>query len=104
TFNLDHWTRLVRRLAERTGVPPEAVDRFFFTQINVGSIRETMDALGLPQKRAHLVMDRYGYTGNACVAMALADADQQGLLTPGQTYFLIASGGGASFAAMAVRW
>jgi len=50
------------------------------------------------------VMDRFGYTGNACIAMALADADEQGKLAVGDLVFLIASGGGAAIAGMALRW
>ncbi|WP_022834591.1 3-oxoacyl-ACP synthase III family protein [Salisaeta longa] len=103
-FNPDQWTTMVRTLADRLDVTPAAVDRYFFTQINIQSIRETMDRLGLPHDRAHNVMDRFGYTGNACVAMALADADDQGLLAPGDLIFLIASGGGAALAGIALRW
>jgi len=80
------------------------VDRYFFTQINIESIRETLRRLDLPEDRAHNVMDRFGYTGNACIAMALADADAKDLLSDGDLVFLIASGGGAAIAGMALRW
>jgi 3-oxoacyl-[acyl-carrier-protein] synthase-3 len=103
-FNPDHWTDIVHTLADRLEVTPDDVDRYFFTQINVLSIRETLDRLGLPHDRAHNVMDRFGYTGNACVAMALADAADQGLLAPGDLVFMVASGGGAALAGMALRW
>jgi 3-oxoacyl-[acyl-carrier-protein] synthase-3 len=103
-FNPDHWTDIVHTLADRLEVTPDDVDRYFFTQINVLSIRETLDRLGLPHDRAHNVMDRFGYTGNACVAMALADAADQGLLAPGDLVFMVASGGGAALAGMAFRW
>jgi 3-oxoacyl-[acyl-carrier-protein] synthase-3 len=103
-FNPDHWTDLVTTLTDRLGVTPEDVDRYFFTQINVLSIRETLDRLDLPHDRAHNVMDRFGYTGNACVAMALADAADEGLLSPGDLVVMIASGGGAALAGMAFRW
>jgi 3-oxoacyl-[acyl-carrier-protein] synthase-3 len=103
-FNPDHWTELVRTLTGRLDGTPEDVDRYFFTQINILSIRETLDRLGLPHDRAHNVMDRFGYTGNACVAMALADAVDQELLRPGDLVVMIASGGGAALAGMAFRW
>ena len=101
-FNPDHWSALVHDLCERLDVTPQDVDRYFFTQINIESIRETLDRLDLPREKAHNVMDRFGYTGNACVAMALADADDQGLLHDGDLVFLIASGGGAAIAGMAL--
>lgn len=103
-FNPDQWTALVRDLAHELDVAPGDVDRYFFTQINITSIQETLDRLGLPASKAHNVMDRFGYTGNACIAMALADADAEGLLSTGDLVFLIASGGGASIAGMALEW
>ena len=91
-------------LTNRLDVTPEDVDQYFFTQINLLSIRDTLDRLGLPHDRAHNVMDRFGYTGNACVAMALADAVDKDLLSPGDLVVMIASGGGAALAGMAFRW
>ena len=103
-FNPDHWTDLVTTLTDRLGVTPDDVDQYFFTQINILSIRETLDRLDLPRERAHNIMDRFGYTGNACVAMALADAADKDLLSPGDLVIMIASGGGAALAGMAFRW
>ncbi len=103
-FNPDHWTALVRTLSDRLDMTPADVDHFFFTQINVTSIEETMERLGLPQDCAHKVMDRFGYTGNACVPMALATAADEHVLKRGDLVFLIASGGGAAIAGMALRW
>jgi 3-oxoacyl-[acyl-carrier-protein] synthase-3 len=103
-FNPDHWSRLVHSLCGELDVTPQDVDRYFFTQINIESIRETLERIDVPEAKAHNVMDRFGYTGNACIAMALADADAQGLLNDGDLVFLIASGGGAAIAGMALRW
>jgi 3-oxoacyl-[acyl-carrier-protein] synthase-3 len=103
-YNRDRWTALVRALTADLGVTPADVDRYVFTQINIGSIRDTLDALGVPHHRAHNVMDRYGYTGSACIPMALADADAKGLLHAGDLVMLVASGGGAALACLALRW
>jgi len=103
-FNQVQWTALVEELADRLDVTPQDVDQYFFTQINIESIRATLDRLDLPHDRAHNVMDRFGYTGNACVAMGLADAVDQHKLGEGDLVFLIASGGGAAIAGMALRW
>ncbi len=103
-FNPDHWTNLVETLASRLNVAHSDIDHLFFTQINVQSIEETMDRLDLPHERAHKVMDRFGYTGNACVPMALADAADSHKLRKDDLVFLVASGGGAAIAGMALRW
>jgi len=102
--NPDNWPRLVRSVLARCDYSPYDVQRYFFTQININSIMQTMDLLDAPRERAHLVMDRYAYTGSACIPMALADADAQGLLHDGDVLMLVGSGGGISMAALALRW
>ena len=104
TFNYDLWTGTARDLAERAQVSLDDVDHFFFTQINYLTIQEVMEGLGQPMEKAHLVMDRFGYTGSACIPMVIADAKAQDKLKPNDLVFLIASGGGAALAAMALRW
>jgi 3-oxoacyl-[acyl-carrier-protein] synthase-3 len=80
------------------------VNHFFFTQINIGSIKETMMKLEAPIEKAHNIMDRYGYTGSACIPMAIADAAVKHKLKKNDLVLLVGSGGGMSMAAMAMRW
>ena len=103
-INPETWTRMVRETVQDAGFTVADVDRIFFTQININSIRETMDRLDLPMERTHCVMDRYGYTGSACIPMALAEADRQGQLRPGDRVVFMGSGGGLAFACCAFRW
>jgi 3-oxoacyl-[acyl-carrier-protein] synthase-3 len=49
-------------------------------------------------------MDKWGYTGSACVPMALDDAVAQGRIAAGDLVVLCASGGGIAMAAAAIRW
>ena len=102
--NGEHWPRLTRILLDRIGRNVSDVDRFFFTQINVASIDETMQTLGAPRAKAHDIMDRYGYTGSACIPMAIADAAIKRRLKKGDLVLLLGSGGGMSMAAIAMRW
>jgi len=99
-----HWPRLTRSILERIGARVQDVDHFFFTQININSIVETMDQLGAPQSKAHNIMDRYGYTGSACIPMAIADAARAHKLKKDDLVMLVGSGGGMAMAAMALRW
>lgn len=103
-LNPDYWTDMTRRLCERIGSDPADVSRFFITQININSIWETMDRLGLPRERAHTIMHDYGYTGSACIPMALNDAWEKDMVKPGDLIMLIGSGGGLAFAGAALRW
>jgi 3-oxoacyl-[acyl-carrier-protein] synthase-3 len=102
--NPTHWPRLIRSVLERIGKEPRDVDRYFFTQINIFSINETLDLLGVPHERAHNVMDRFAYTGSACIPMAMADAADGGLLKAGDLVVLMGSGGGMAMAALALEW
>jgi 3-oxoacyl-[acyl-carrier-protein] synthase III len=99
-----HWPRLTKTLLEKIGKTPQDVSKFFITQFNVQSIYETMDRLELPHDRAHLIMDKYGYTGSASIGMCLADAAQKHMLKKGDLIILLGSGGGMSMAAFAMEW
>jgi 3-oxoacyl-[acyl-carrier-protein] synthase-3 len=57
-----------------------------------------------PMARAHTVMHKWGYTGSACLPMALDDAARAGRLGPGDLVLLTGSGAGLSMASVALRW
>ena len=102
-LNPSVWSDMILQLCQRIGVAPQEVDHFFFTQININSIWATLDLLGLPRERAHTIMHHYGYTGSACIPMALDEALQKGIVEKGNLVFFIGSGGGLSFASAAFR-
>ena len=98
------WPRLTNILLDRTQKRADQIDHFFLTQINIGSINEALDNLNLPRTKSHNIMDRYGYTGSACLPMALHDAAAQGKLKKGDLVFMLGSGGGLSMAAVSLVW
>jgi 3-oxoacyl-[acyl-carrier-protein] synthase-3 len=49
-------------------------------------------------------MDKWGYTGSACIPMTLYDAAARGKLRRGDHVMLCASGGGLALAAALVQW
>lgn len=104
TFNFDLWTGVIEELCDDLGITPHDVDRYFFTQINILTIREVLTHFDLPEHKTHYIMDRYGYTGSAAIPMALADAHAVGKLQRGELVFIVTSGGGAAMAALALRW
>ncbi|MEO1227319.1 MAG: ketoacyl-ACP synthase III [Myxococcota bacterium] len=97
------WPRLVRKLAREQGFSLDEVDLFIFTQVRSTTIEKVMAALEQPLEKTHLVMQKFGYTGSACVPMALHDASAQGRLSPGQLVVLVGSGVGYNQAATALR-
>jgi 3-oxoacyl-[acyl-carrier-protein] synthase-3 len=103
-LNEEGWPRLVRRVAEEGGFSVQDIDLVIFTQVRKPTIEKVMADLGLPMERTHMVMEEFGYTGSACIPMALDDAVVQGKVRPGHLVVLVASGVGYNQAACAFRW
>jgi 3-oxoacyl-[acyl-carrier-protein] synthase-3 len=103
TVNEEGWPALVNRLATDVGFPVGAIDVAVFTQVRKSTIGKVMDRLGLPLDRAPTIMDKVGYTGSACIPMALDDARARGALRDGQLVVMVGSGVGYNQAAAAVR-
>ena len=103
-FNLERWPSLIREVLDKCKLEFEDVSLFIFTQINLGTIKEVMRKLEQPMSKTHTVMDKWGYTGSACIPMALDDAARQQKLREGDVVILCASGGGVSLGCAAFRW
>jgi 3-oxoacyl-[acyl-carrier-protein] synthase-3 len=101
--NHEGWPKLARQLAERGGFALNDIDMAIFTQVRLPSIELVMGELGLPMSKAHWIMDRFGYTGSACVPMCLDDAIEQGRVKSGDLVVLIGSGVGYNQAGVAFR-
>jgi 3-oxoacyl-[acyl-carrier-protein] synthase III len=102
-INHEGWPRLVRRLVKEGGFELSDIDFLIFTQVRKPSIELVMGDLGLPMERTHTVMEDWGYTGSACVPMALHDAREKGKIKPGDLVVLVGSGVGYNQAAVAFR-
>lgn len=104
TFNTDRWPVLLRQLLERAKLSMNDVSFFVFTQLNLRTIEATMKVLEQPLSKTHWTMDKWGYTGSACIPMTLDDAVVRGKVKKGDLVALCASGGGLSMAASLYRW
>ncbi len=103
-LNPEMWSMMILTLCKRIGIQPTGVDHFFMTQININSIWETMDRLHVERKKATTIMHSYGYTGSACIPIALHEANKAGKISSGQLAMFIGSGGGLAFASAAFRF
>lgn len=101
--NDEGWPNLCRRLAEQEGVHLSEVDSFIFTQVRRRTIEKVMGFLEQPMDKAHLIMDQWGYTGSACIPMALHDAIERAVVGPGSLVFTVGSGVGYNQCATAIR-
>ncbi len=102
-INNEGWPRLVRRLAENGGFAIDDIDTIIFTQVRKPTIETVMSDLGLPMEKTHTIMEQSGYTGSACIPMALHDALRVGKIKPGHLVVLVGSGVGYNQAATAIR-
>lgn len=103
-INHEGWPRLVRKLATSVGFAVSDIDFIVFTQVRKPSIELVMADLGLPIERTFMNMDRCGYTGSACIPLALDEAIDRGHVKPGQLVVFVGSGVGYNQAATAFRW
>jgi 3-oxoacyl-[acyl-carrier-protein] synthase III len=104
-FNTEHWPRLVRQVVAKAGLTLDDIDFFLFTQLNLNTIKLMMQMLEQPLEKTHWIMDKWGYTGSACIPMALDDALENGRgPQPGDLVLFCASGGGIAMAANIWRW
>lgn len=101
--NHEGWPRLARRLAAQGGFELDEVALFVFSQVRKPSIETVMAELGVPVERAHTIMEEWGYTGSACLPMALDDALARGKAGAGDLVMLIGSGVGYNMAGTVFR-
>ncbi len=98
------WPRIVRSVLSRTGSSESDVDQWLWTQVNRSTIEMVMKSLEQPMSRAHTIMHKWGYTGSACLPMALDDAVSTGKLKDGDLVVMTGSGAGLAMGCVALRW
>lgn len=102
--NNEGWPKITYDVLGKCGLKIDDVALFLFTQVNLSSIKAVMQRLALPMERTHTIMQKYGYTGSACMPMVLDDAIKAGKLKEGDIFLMCASGGGLNMACAAVRY
>ena len=98
------WPRIARSVLKRIGRDTSDVDEWLWTQVNRSTIHEVMNTLGEPVDKAHTVMGKWGYTGAACLPMALDDSVRSGRLSEGDLVLMTGSGAGLAMGCLALEW
>jgi 3-oxoacyl-[acyl-carrier-protein] synthase III len=102
--NLVGWQQIIKDVLAKCSLTLDDVKLFLFTQVNLSTIKEVMSQMDVPLSRTHTIMDKWGYTGSACIPMVLDDAVREGKLQRGDPFIMCASGGGLNMACAAFRW
>lgn len=101
--NPELWPVIIKKMLDKSDYSLADIDKFIFTQINKSAIALTCENLGIKMEKTHNVMDKYGYTGNACIIMALDDAINKGEVKKGDLVCLTASGVGYTMGTLLIR-
>lgn len=102
--NTEGWPAIIEQVLAKAKLKLSDVKLFLFTQVNLSTITEVMAKLELPMEHTHTIMQKWGYTGSACIPMVLHDAVSAGKLERGDNVIMCASGGGLNMACVAFKW
>lgn len=100
--NDEGWPAIARALCERNGFAMTDVDLVLLTQVRKRTIEKVMAAIDVPMEKTHMVMQKWGYTGSACIPMVLHDAVAMGKAKVGDRILLVGSGVGYNQAGIAI--
>jgi len=92
------------RVMEQCGVTAEDIDWFIPHQANERIIDAAAERLKLPSTKVYKNLARYGNTSAASIPIALAEADEKGLLRYGDHILMVGFGSGLTWAAGLLRW
>ena len=88
----------------RAGLSADDIALFVPHQANLRIIDAAISRLGIPMERTAVVLDRTGNTSSASIPLALADAADNGRLSPGDLVLMSGFGAGMTWASAVVRW
>jgi 3-oxoacyl-[acyl-carrier-protein] synthase-3 len=87
----------IRHVVERSGLSLDAIDLFVLHQANARIIEGARSALGVPEDRFMVNLDRYGNTSSGSIPLALDEAWRTGRVGPGSTVVVCGFGGGLAW-------
>jgi 3-oxoacyl-[acyl-carrier-protein] synthase III len=101
---ITHLPAVVKAALRKADAELADVDFFIFHQANYNLIDYIVRKMGADLSRTYTNVQEIGNTGAASVAIALSEAVERDLITPGQTVVLAAVGAGFNFGASVWRW
>ncbi len=102
--NIEGWQKIIHEVLAKANLTIDDANLFLFTQVNLSTIKSVMGKLNVPMERTHTIMQKWGYTGSACIPMVMDDAMCKGKIKSGDVIVMCASGGGLNMACVAWRW
>lgn len=103
-FAIDAMSKAGKEALRRAGLTTNDIDLVIPHQGNARIMQATAKAAGIPLDRVFSDIERVGNTSAASVPIAICDAADAGLLTPGKRILFLAFGSGLTWAAMVFEW
>jgi 3-oxoacyl-[acyl-carrier-protein] synthase-3 len=93
----------VVEVIERNGLSVSDIDLLIPHQANLRIINATAKRLDIPPEKTYVNIDRYGNTSAATIPIAMCEASEEGLLSPGRVVVLVAFGSGMTWGASLLK-
>jgi len=93
-----------KTLLEECEKTVDDVDVYVPHQANVRIIDHARRKLGISEERTVVNVDRYGNTSSGSIPLALADAEQDGRLKPGELVLMTGMGAGLTWGSALIEW
>jgi len=97
-------SEVTREALEGAGIEAADVDLFVYHQANRRILRAVGEKLGLPSEGVLDYISNFANTSAGTIPIALAEAQRDGALVPGQRLLLAAFGAGFTWGAVVVDW
>jgi len=94
----------VKKALEFHGLTPQDIDWFVPHQANIRIINAVAKHFSLPMERVIVTVDQHANTSAASIPLALAVAEADGRILPGQLVVIEAMGGGFTWGSAVIRW
>ncbi|HVM69155.1 MAG TPA: beta-ketoacyl-ACP synthase III [Gaiellaceae bacterium] len=92
------------KLLDECGRTVDEVDVYVPHQANKRIIDHATGKLGIPPEKTVVNVDRYGNTSSGSIPLALADAEADGRLRPGELVLMTGMGAGLTWGSALIEW
>ncbi len=94
----------IRELINKAGLKIEDIDFIVPHSANLRILEGIAKDLGIPMGQILESISDYGNTSSASIPLAIAKAEREGKVKPGQTILMIGFGGGLTYSGIIVKW
>lgn len=94
----------IASVLEYKGLTIHDVDYFLTHQANIRIIHAATDVLGIPREKVHTNVKKYGNTSAGSVPLAMDEAIQMGLISPGKKVIMSGFGAGLAWGTLLMNW